>query len=59
MAVPGALLLTVEDTSSFILEVHLDEQLTGKVTSGTPVDISVDAINRGAKRNNHRDCPSL
>ena len=46
MAVPGAPLLTVEEVSSFILEAHLDEHLTGKVAAGTPVEISVDAINR-------------
>ncbi len=45
MAAPGAPLLTVEDVSSFILDANLDEHLTGKVTAGTPVDISVDAIN--------------
>ena len=46
MAVPGVPLLTVEDVSSFILEVNLDEHLTGKVTAGTPVDIAVDATNQ-------------
>jgi RND family efflux transporter MFP subunit len=59
MAVPGAPLLTVEDTSSFIIEAHLDEHLTGKVTAGTAVDISVDAGNQELKGKITEIVPSI
>src|SRR5208337_994310 len=59
MAVPGVPLLTVEDVSSFILEANLDEHLTGKVTTGTPVDISVDATNQELKGTIAEVVPSL
>lgn len=41
MAVPGVPLLTVEDTSSFLLDVNIDEHLAGKVAPGLPVRITV------------------
>ena len=59
MAVPGVPLLTVEDTSSFILEAHLDEHLIEKVSVGTPVDISVDAINQELKGTISEIVPSI
>ena len=59
MAVPGVPLLTVEDVSSFILEANIDEHLTGKVRAGTPVDISVDAINRELKGRITEIVPSI
>ncbi len=59
MAVPGVPLLTVEDVSSFILEAPLDERLTGKVTAGTPVDISVDAINLQLKGTINEIVPTI
>ncbi len=59
MAVPGVPLLTVEDVSSFILEAPLDERLTGKVKTGTPVEIFVDAINQELKGTITEIVPSI
>jgi RND family efflux transporter MFP subunit len=59
MAIPGMPLLTVEDVSSFILEAHLDEHLIGKVTAGTPVDISVDATNQHLRGTINEIVPSI
>jgi RND family efflux transporter MFP subunit len=46
MAVPGAPLLTVEDASSFELEIHADESLAGKLAAGMPVAVVMDSIPR-------------
>jgi RND family efflux transporter MFP subunit len=44
MAVPGMPLLTVEDTSSFRIEVNVDESLSGKLKAGMPVDVIIDSL---------------
>jgi RND family efflux transporter MFP subunit len=44
MAVPGAPVLVIEDTSSFTLETNLDENLSGKLRSGMPVEVVIDSI---------------
>jgi RND family efflux transporter MFP subunit len=43
MASPGMPLVTVEDTSSFKIEVYVDERLSGKLKPGSPVMIRLDA----------------
>lgn len=43
MAVPGTPVLVIEDTSSFILEANLDENLSGKVRAGTSVEVAIDS----------------
>lgn len=46
MAVPGMPLLTLEDTSSFILEVNAEESLSAVLKRGMPVEIRLDSIGR-------------
>jgi RND family efflux transporter MFP subunit len=46
MAVPGIPLLTVENSAAFHAEVTVDESLSGNLTVGMPVLISIEAINR-------------
>jgi RND family efflux transporter MFP subunit len=49
MAMPGMQLLTVEDTSGFLVEAAVDEKLSARLRVGTPVDISIDALNQTIK----------
>ena len=49
MAVPGMQLLTVEDTSSFIIETTADERLSAGLKPGTVVDVTIDSIGRDIK----------
>jgi RND family efflux transporter MFP subunit len=44
MAVPGMPLLTVEDQSSFKLDINVDESLSGKLKTGMPVEVEIAAI---------------
>jgi RND family efflux transporter MFP subunit len=46
MAAPGVPLLTVESTDLYNAEVTVDERLSGKLKAGTPVVVSIDALNR-------------
>ena len=46
MAVPGMPLLTVESATSFLAEITVDEGLSGKLKVGTPVFVSIEALNR-------------
>jgi RND family efflux transporter MFP subunit len=46
MAVPGVPLLTVENTAAFRAEVAIEERLSGKLKVGTPVLVTIEAINR-------------
>ncbi len=46
MAVPGAPLLVVEDTSSYRVETTPDESMSGKLQIGMPVDITIDSLGR-------------
>lgn len=46
MAVPGALLFTVEDNSSFKFEVNVDERLLEKLKIGTTVNVNIDSIEK-------------
>jgi RND family efflux transporter MFP subunit len=43
MATPGTPLLTIENISSFRVDLHVDERLSGKLKVGMPVDIFIDS----------------
>jgi RND family efflux transporter MFP subunit len=44
MAVPGMPLLTIEDTSSFRVEVPVDEGLSRRLRAGMPADVVIESI---------------
>ena len=46
MAVPGRVLMRVEDTSSFRIDVHVDEKLSGGIEPGTTVYADVEALGK-------------
>jgi RND family efflux transporter MFP subunit len=46
MATPGTALLTLEDTSSFTFEAAVSEGFAGKIRTGTPVDVTIDALGK-------------
>jgi RND family efflux transporter MFP subunit len=46
MAVPGMPLLTVESAAGFQAEVTVDESLSGRLKVGTPLFVSIEALNR-------------
>jgi RND family efflux transporter MFP subunit len=46
MAVPGTPLFTVEDNSSFKLELNVDESLSEKLKIGLPVEVRIDSIGK-------------
>ncbi len=49
MAMPGMQLLTVEDTSAFLVEAAVDEKLSSRLRAGTPVEVIIDALNQTSK----------
>lgn len=49
MVSPGAPLLTVEDTSSFTFEAPVSESLSGRLKTGMPVEVVIDALGRATK----------
>jgi RND family efflux transporter MFP subunit len=49
MAVPGTPLLTLEDDSSFRMEVNIDERLSGRLRVGMPVDVIIDSMGKQIK----------
>ena len=49
LALPGTPLLTIEDTSAFRLEAHVDERLLGKVKPGMPVAVTLENGARSLK----------
>ena len=46
MAMPGMQLLTIEDTSSFLVEAAVDEKLSAGIKTGNPVILVIDALNQ-------------
>ncbi len=44
MAVPGAPLLTIEDTSSYRVEANIDERFFSLMRTGMPVDVRIDSV---------------
>ncbi|HMK56367.1 MAG TPA: efflux RND transporter periplasmic adaptor subunit [Dissulfurispiraceae bacterium] len=59
MAMPGMQLMTVEDTSAFLVEVPVDERLSAQLKLGAPVDMSVDSLNLGIKGKVSEIVPSV
>ena len=59
MAVPGAPVLVIEDTSSFTLETNLDESLSGKLRAGMPVEVVIDSIGQQANGRISEIVPSI
>lgn len=49
MAVPGAPLFTIEDTSGYRLEAHIDEKYAVQVKQGMEARIYIDALGREIK----------
>lgn len=49
MATPGTPLLTIEDISSFRVDLHVDERLSGTLKVGMPVDIFIDSTGQQIK----------
>jgi RND family efflux transporter MFP subunit len=45
MAVPGAPLMTVEDNSSYQVDINVDEKLAGRIKPGMGADVLVDSMN--------------
>ena len=43
MATPGTPLLTIENISSFRVDLHVEERLSGRLKVGMPVDIFIDS----------------
>ncbi len=46
MASPGAPLLTIEDTSSYRIDINVDERLAGTVSAGMRADVYLNAVDR-------------
>jgi len=46
MASPGAPLLTIEDTSSYRIDINVDERLAGTVIAGMSADVYLNAVDR-------------
>jgi RND family efflux transporter MFP subunit len=59
MAVPGMPLLTVEDTSAFLVETMVDEKLSVTLKTGTPVDVLIDALGGDIKGNVSNVVPAI
>jgi RND family efflux transporter MFP subunit len=59
MATPGTPLLTIEDISSFRVDLHVDEGLSGKLKLGMPVDIFIDSTGQQIKGNISELVPSV
>ncbi len=59
MAVPGMQLLTVEDTSAFLVEAAMDERLAAHIKPGIPVNVAIDSINRNMNGRISEVVPSI
>lgn len=59
MASLGTALLTIEDTSSFILEAYADESLSGKLKAGDIVDIHIESTDEKLKGKVTEAVPSI
>jgi len=58
-AVPGIPLLTLENQDAFQVETHIDEGLAGKLTTGKPVTVIIDALNRTLEGKIQKIVPSV
>ncbi len=59
MAVPGIPLFTVEDNSSFKLELNVDESLSEKLKIGLPVEVKIDSIGKEMSGRIYEIVPSV
>jgi len=59
MAVPGIPLFTVEDNSSFKLELNVDESLSEKLKTGFPVEVRIDSIGKEISGQIYEIVPSV
>ncbi|MBI1912304.1 MAG: efflux RND transporter periplasmic adaptor subunit [Deltaproteobacteria bacterium] len=59
MASPGMPLLTIEDTSSYTLEVNVDERLLDKIKTGMPVEVTIDSLGRDIQGRISEIVPSI
>jgi RND family efflux transporter MFP subunit len=59
MALSGTPLLTVEDNSSFKLEVNVDESLLEKVKVGLSVNVNIDSIGKQLKGQIYEAVPAV
>lgn len=46
MATPGTPLVIIEDTSSFVLEAHADERLSGSIKKGLSLGVTIDSLSK-------------
>ncbi len=49
MAVPGAPLLTVEDNSSYRIDINIDERLASNIRPGMDADVFLESMNKHIK----------
>lgn len=59
MAVPGSPLLTIEDTSSYRIDVNVDERFSGIIRRGLPVDVLIDSIGLQTKASVSEVVPAI
>ncbi len=59
MAIPGTPLLTIEDTSSFRVEVPVDESLSGKLRVGMQADMVIESLNQRLRGKISEIVPSI
>lgn len=59
MAVPGIPLMTVEDNSSYRVDINADERLAGKVRPGMEADVFLESENRSLKGHVTEVVPSV
>lgn len=59
MAVPGAPMFTVENTSAYNVEINVDEGLSGRIRPGMPVDVELASTGQKIKGNIKEIVPSV
>jgi RND family efflux transporter MFP subunit len=59
MAVPGVPLLTVEDNSSYRIDINIDESLEGKIRPGMEADVFLESMNKHIKGSVTEVVPSV
>ena len=59
MAVPGMPLMTVEDNSSYRVDINADERLVGRIRPGMEAEIFLESVNRNLKGSVTEVVPSV
>lgn len=59
MAVPGVPLMTVEDNSSYRIEINISEKFAGRIKPGDEVEIFIDTLNKSVKGTVTEAVPSV